>query len=155
MFKTPQQKWEEAKADPDRWIPRFPVKPCPHCGQEPMFIRLFGPGKYGKLTWNSFDYCGRIWADDDAYIGNAIAFWQEIVHNEMRAIDKAAKSDIVHTTSTESPPCSPAKCANPTPSSLSASSATPPTSAAVTAVGSSLSRWLTWMTKFLRRTNVT
>ena len=157
-MKTTEQRWEEAKADPDRWIPRFPVKPCPYCGKEPMFQRQFGPGKYGKLTWHSIDYCGRIWADDDEYIGDAIAFWHEIVHLEMRAIkevDKHKESAIVHTTSTELPPCSPAKCASPTPSPLSASSATPPTSAAVSAVGSSLPRWLTWMTKFLRRTNVT
>ena len=155
-MKTTEQRWEEAKADPDRWIPRFPVKPCPYCGKEPMFQRQFGPGKYGKLTWHSIDYCGRIWADDDEYIGDAIAFWHEIVHLEMRAIkevDKHKESAIVHTTSTEKPSCILATSAAPIPSPIrfSARLADWYTSVAASVVGAKVSRFLNWMKKW--RTN--
>jgi hypothetical protein len=108
---------------------------------------MFDAGKYGKLKWHSIDYCGRIWADEDAYIANAIAFWQEIVHLEMRAIkevDKQKESAIVHTSSNESTPCIPATSAVPIPSPIWARWVERFTSVAGSVVGTRAFRFLNW-----------
>lgn len=45
-----------------------------------MFLRYIGEGKWGKLTWESLDYCGSIFADGHKYIGDAISMWNGAVN---------------------------------------------------------------------------
>ena len=83
MNMTSQQQWESAKTDPARFVPLYPVKPCPHCGRDPMFLRFIGEGKCGKLTWEALDYCGSVKSPGYKYIGDTISNWNGAVSYEV------------------------------------------------------------------------
>lgn len=88
----PNPRWAEYKDSEGTFKPRYPVKPCPVCNREPVFVKLIGDGKWGKIKWHAIDYCGSIGHETDSkYIGDCIALWQEEAHRLDREMNPSGR----------------------------------------------------------------